>query len=383
MHTLYIDKPMRGHGLMQAIARVNRVFKDKPGGLVVDYLGIADQLKLALANYTHEGGKGEAAVDQQEAVEVMLEKFEVVEAIFHGFDISPFFGGSRGQSLGMLAKALDFLLQQEEGKERFLKGVNELSKAFALSVPHPEAIRIRDHVGFYQALRAGILKATVSAKTVEELDTAVRQIVSKAVAPEGIVDVFAAAGLKHPDISILSDEFLAEVRGMPQKNLALELLKKLLNDEIKQRGKKNVVEARSFKDMLEASIRKYQNRAIETAEVIQELIDLAKELKAAHDRGAKLNLRDDELAFYDALATNESARHLIGDETLKAIARELAVKIKENASIDWTMKENVRANMRATVKRLLRKYKYPPDQQEAATDVVIQQAELICLNISA
>ncbi len=384
LHTMYIDKPMRGHGLMQAIARVNRVFKDKPGGLVVDYLGIADQLKLALATYTESGGKGSTALDQNEAVAVMLEKYEIVQAMFHGFDFTTYFTGSHTEKLSIIPRSIEHVLQQEDGKERFLKAVNELSKAFALSVPHPEAIRIRDDVGFFQTLRAGIMKATTPGKkTAEELDTAIRQIVSQAVSGEGIVDIFATAGLKNPDISILSEEFMADVANLPQKNLAVEMLRKLLNDEIKNRSKRNVVEARSFKDMLEASIRKYKNRGVETAQIIQELIQIAKEMREAAQRGEKLKLNDDELAFYDALADNESAVEVLGDMTLRDIAREVAAKIRQSASIDWTIKETVRASMRAMVKRLLRKYGYPPDMQEGATKLVLQQAELICSNAAA
>jgi type I restriction enzyme R subunit len=384
LHTMYVDKPMRGHGLMQAIARVNRVFRDKPGGLVVDYLGIADQLKMALATYSESGGKGKTAIDQDEAVAVMLEKYEIVAAMFHGFDYSAFFKGAHTERLSVIPKAMEHVLQQEEGKERYLKAVNELSKAFALAVPHPEAIRIRDDVGFFQTVRAGILKATTTGrKTPDELDTAVRQIVSRAVASEGIVDIFATAGLKNPDISILSDEFLAEVQGLPQQNLAVEMLRKLLNDEIKQRSRRNVVEARSFKDLLEKAIRKYENRGIETAQIIQELIDLAKEMREASRRGEHLKLTDDELAFYDALADNESATEVLGDEILRDIARELADKIRNSVTIDWTIKETVRAGMRAMVKRLLRKYGYPPDKQEAATKLVLEQAEIICANVAA
>jgi type I restriction enzyme R subunit len=384
LHSMYLDKPMRGHGLMQAIARVNRVFKDKPGGLVVDYLGIADQLKMALATYTESGGRGQTAVDQNEAALVMQEKYEIVSSMFHGFDYTAFFTGTNAERLSIIPKAMEHILQQDEGKERYLKGVNELSKAFALAVPHPKAIRIRDDVGFFQTVRSGILKATATGrKTPEELDTAVRQIVSRAVASEGIVDIFATAGLKNPDISILSDEFLAEVQGLPQKNLAVEMLRKLLNDEIKQRGQRNVVEARSFKDMLEKAIRKYENRAIETAQIIQELIDLAKEMREASRRGEHLKLSDDELAFYDALADNESATEVLGDEILRDIARELAEKIRNSVTIDWTIKETVRAGMRAMVKRLLRKYGYPPDKQEAATKLVLEQAEIICATVAA
>jgi type I restriction enzyme R subunit len=384
LHTMYLDKPMRGHGLMQAIARVNRVFRDKPGGLVVDYLGIADQLKLALATYTESGGQGETALDQEQAVAVMLEKFEIVAAMFYGFDYSVFFSGSQAERLSVIPRAMEHILKQEDGKQRYLNAVGDLCKAFALAVPHPEAIRIRDDVGFFQTVRAGLLKATVSDRRApEELDAAIRQIVSRAVASEGIVDIFATAGLKNPDISILSDEFLADVQGLPQKNLALEMLRKLLNDEIKQRSRRNLVEARSFKELLEKAIRKYENRAIETAQIIQELIDLAKDMREAGRRSEKLKLSDDELAFYDALADNESAMQVLGDETLRDIARELAVKIRQNVTIDWTIKETVRAGLRAMVKRLLRKYGYPPDKQESATDLVLQQAELISGNIAA
>ncbi|MEI7657702.1 MAG: type I restriction endonuclease subunit R [Phycisphaerae bacterium] len=377
VHTMYVDKPMRGHGLLQAIARVNRVFKDKPGGLIVDYIGIADQLKAALATYTESGGKGRATLEQSEAVEVLLEKFEIVEAMLHGFDVDRYFVADFAQKLVVLNDAADFVVGPEVGKDRFLKAVSDLSKAFALAVPAEEALSIRDRVGFYQAVRARVVKATTSERSPQDLDAAVRQIVSQAVAGDGIVDIFSEAGLKSPDISILSDEFLAEVRGMPQKNLALEMLKKLINDEVKARSKRNVVQARSFKEMLEASIKKYQNRAIETAEVIQELIDLAKELRQADKRGESLGLNDDEVAFYDALSANESARLELGDDSLRKIAREVAQNIKQNVSIDWTIKESVRAKLRASVKRVLRKYRYPPDGTESATDLVLEQAEAL------
>lgn len=277
MHTLYIDKPMRGHGLMQAIARVNRVFRDKPGGLVVDYIGIADLLKKALATYTQSGGSGRTTVDQAEAVAVMMEKYEVVVAMYHGFDYGRFFSDKASRRMAVLPEAIEHVLGLDDGKSRYLQAVLELSMAFALSVPHQQALAIRDDVGFFQAVRAGIVKATASEKrSADELDSAVRQIVSKAVASEGVIDIFASAGLKNPDLSILSDEFLADLQNLPQKNLALEMLRKLLNDEIKVRSRKNIVEARSFREMLQASILKYQNRGIETAEVIQELIELAK-----------------------------------------------------------------------------------------------------------
>lgn len=382
MHTLYVDKPMRGHGLMQAIARVNRVFRDKPGGLVVDYIGIADQLKKALATYTESGGQGRTTIDQGEAVAVMLEKYEIVAAMFHGFDYGRFFSAKASDRMAVIPEAIEHILALDDGKTRYLQAVLELAKAFALAVPHEEALAIRDEVGFFQVVRAGIVKTTTTGgRSPEDLDTAVRQIVSKAVASEGVVDIFASAGLKNPDISILSDEFLADIQGLPQKNLALEMLRKLINDEIKVRGRKNIVEARSFREMLQASILKYQNRAIETAEVIQELIDLAKRMQAAQHRGEDLGLSEAEIAFYDALANNESAA-LMGDEILKTIARELADRIRRSATIDWTIKETVRAEMRAMVRRILRKYKYPPDQQEAATELVLSQAETLAAEIS-
>ncbi len=378
LHTMYVDKPMRGHGLMQAIARVNRVFRDKPGGLVVDYLGLADELKKALATYTESGGTGKTAIDQAEAVALMLEKHEVCRGIFHGFDWSLWTRGTPQQRLSLLPAAQEHVLAQEEGKARVLRAVTELSQAFALAVPHEEAMRIRDDVGFFQAVRAVLAKGTPGErKTDEELDLAIRQIISKAMVSDEVVDIFAAAGLKKPDISILSDEFLAEVRGMPQRNLAVELLRKLLNGEIKARARRNVVQARSFAEMLEEAVRKYQNRAIETAQVIEELIRLAKEMREAGARGEKLGLSDDELAFYDALETNDSAVKVLGEPTLKKIARELVETVRANAKIDWTIRENVRAQLRVYVKRILRKYGYPPDKQEKATQTVLEQAEVL------
>ena len=377
LHTMYVDKPMRGHGLMQAIARVNRVFKDKPGGLIVDYLGLADQLKLALAAYS-EKDRGEAGIPQEEAVALMLEKYEIVTALFHGFDYSPFISGTPGQRLAVIPAAMEHVLTQQDGKKRFMQVVTELSKAFALAVPHEQALAIRDDVGFFQTVRAAFAKATPSeGKTQEELDTAIRQIVSKAVAADEVIDIFAAAGLKSPDISILSDEFLQEVRDLPQRNLALELLRKLLNDEIKVTARKNMVQARSFREMLERGIRQYQNRSIESAEIIEELIELAREMRDAHKRGENLGLTEDELAFYDALEVNDSAVKVLGDETLRTIARELVETVRKNVTIDWTVRENVRARMRTLVKRLLRKYGYPPDKQEKATLTILEQAEVL------
>jgi len=389
LHTMYVDKPMRGHGLMQAIARVNRVFKDKPGGLVVDYLGLADELKEALRTYTEAGGEGKTALDQAEAVAVMLEKHEICCGLFGPykrpdgvaeprFDWSLWTTGTPQERLTLLPAAQDHVLGQENGKARLLRAVTDLSHAFALAVPDDEAIRIRDDVGFFQHVRAVLAKGTASEqRSDEELDLAIRQIVSKAVAADEVVDIFQAAGLQKPDISILSDEFLAEVRGMPQRNLAVELLQKLLKGEIKARGRRNVVQARSFAEMLEQSLRKYQNRAIETAQVIEELIELAKEMNAAAARGEALGLNDDELAFYDALEANDSAVQVLGDETLRTIARELVATVRKNVTIDWTLRENVRAQLRVVVKRILRRYKYPPDKEEKATLTVLEQAEVL------
>ena len=380
LHTMYVDKPMRGHGLMQAIARVNRVFKDKPGGLVVDYLGLADQLKRALADYTEAGGRGKAAVDQEEAVAVMLEKHEIVRAMFHGFDFVSLLKAEPARRIAGIAAAMEHILQLEDGKKRYLGEVTALSKAFALAVPHAEAMRIRDEVGFFQEVRAGLAKATVEGegKSAEEMDTAIRQLVSRAVASDGVIDIFAAAGLKKPDISILSKDFLKEVRQLPHRNLAVELLRKLINDEIKTKSRKNVVQARSFAEMLEQAIRKYQNRAIEAAQVIEELIKLAEEMRAAQSRGDDLGLTDDEVAFYDALEVNDSAVKVLGDDTLKTIAQELVKAVRRSVTIDWSVRDNARAQIRVIVKRILRKYGYPPDKQEKATQTVLEQAEVLC-----
>ena len=378
LHTMYIDKPMRGHALMQAIARVNRVFKDKPGGLVVDYLGLAQELKQALATYTESGGTGRTTLDQDEAVAKMLEKYEICCGLFHGFDWSKWTSGTPEERLHLLPPAQEHILSQENGKDRFVTAVRELSQAFALAVPDERALRIRDDVAFFQAVRAVLSKrAPGEARSDEELDHAVRQIIARAVSPEGVIDIFAAAGLQKPDISILSDEFLAEVRGMPQRNLAVELLGKLLRGEIRARSRKNVVQARSFAEMLEQALRRYENRAVEAVQVLEELIALAKDMRAASQRGEKLNLNEDELAFYDALETNASAVQVLGDETLRTIARELVKTVRKNVTIDWTMRENVRAQLRVMVKRILRKFGYPPDKQEKATQTVLEQAALL------
>ena len=377
LHTMYVDKPMQGHGLMQAIARVNRVFKDKPGGLIVDYLGLAESLKRALAAYTQGGGAGAPAIDQAEAVAVMREKHEIVQALFHGFDTRQFHTGTPGQRLRAIPQGMEHILGQEDGKVRFLKAVAELSRAFALAVPRDEALAIREELAFYQAVRAAFLKATPAVgKTADDLDSAIRQIISKAITADQIIDIYGAAGIQTPDISILSDEFLAEARELPQKNLALEMLRKLLDDAIATRARRNLVQARSFADLLEGAITRYQNRALTSAEVIAELIELAKKLRAAHQRGETLGLSEDEMAFYDALAVNDSAVAVLGDETLRVIARELVETIRRNVTVDWTVRESAQARMRTIVKRLLRKHNYPPDQQEQATTTVLQQAAL-------
>jgi len=377
LHTMYVDKPMRGHGLMQAIARVNRVFRDKPGGLVVDYLGLADQLRAALATYTQGGGHGRATIDQADAVAVMLEKHEIVAALFHGFDYGAFIAGTPTERVSVLPAAQEHIVAQRDGKERLLRHVTELSKAFALAVPHQEALAIRDDLAFFQAIRAQVAKTTgASERDADDLDRAVRQILSGAIMAGEVVDIFAAAGLSTPDLSILSDEFLAEVRDLPQKNLAVELLRKLLHDEVRLRERTNLVQARSFADMIDRSLRRYHTRAIETAQVIEELIQLARDIKAAQQRGEQLGLSDDEIAFYDALEANDTAVRVLGDDTLKQIARDLVDTVKRNTGIDWTVRENVRARLRVLVRRILRKHGYPPDKQEQAVTTVLQQAEL-------
>ena len=378
LHTMYMDKPMRGHGLMQAIARVNRVFKDKPSGLVVDYLGLAPELRQAVNTYTASGGTGQSIRYQDEAVAVMREKHEICCGIFHGFDWSVWTLGTIQEKLGLLPAAQEHILAQEDGKDRCLQAVHALSRAFALAVPHEDALAIRDDVAFFQTVRAQLVKRPPgSARPTEEQDHAVRQIISHALVPEGVIDIFAAAGLDKPDISVLSDEFLAEVRGMPQRNLAVDLLQKLLKKELDSRRRQNVVQARSFAEMLEQTLLRYQNRAIEAAQVIEELIQLAQEIRTASARGEKLGLTEEELAFYDALGTNDSAVQVLGDETLRTIARKLVDTIRSNVTIDWTLRENVQADLRRRVKRILRIHGYPPDKQEKATATVLEQAELL------
>jgi type I restriction enzyme R subunit len=389
LSTLYIDKPMRGHNLMQAIARVNRVYKDKEGGLIVDYIGIANDLKKALSLYTESGGKGKPAFDQEEAASVMMGKYEVVVQMFaeqprdpslkKGFDYRAFFSATPKEKLSFPIQAANYIFSLENGKERYLKAVTELTKAFAVSVPHPDTVEIRDEVGLFQAIRTRIVKVSESrkVKSDEEIETAIKQIVSDAIVADEVVDIFDAAGIKKPDISILSDEFLAEVRGMQHKNLALELLKKLLNDEIKVRQKTNLVQSKKFSEMLEQAVKNYQNNLITSAQVIEELITLARDIKEADRRGEDLGLDFREYAFYSALEVNDSAVAVLGDDVLRDIARELVDTVKKNTSIDWTVRENVQAKMRIAVKKILRKHGYPPDMEAKATETVIEQAKLM------
>lgn len=380
LHTMYVDKPMRGHGLMQTIARVNRTFKDKQGGLIVDYLGIADELRRALAQYSEQDRrKADPTVPVEEAVRLMRKHYEIVRDMFHGFDSKPYFVGTPDEKLKTLQWAKEHIVAQENGERRYLKAVSDLSKAFALSVPDERALAIRDEVGFFQAVRAGLAKATVEGrKTPEELESAVRQIVSKAVVSDEVVDIFSAAGLKKPELSIFSDEFLDEVRRLPYRNLALEVLRKLLNDETRAWSKRNLVLGRQFSEMLEATIRKYQNRSIDSAQVISSLIELAKSMKQARDRGAMLGLTQEEEAFYDALvAADGTALGVLGDVALRETAKQLVETVRGTVTIDWTVKETVRAKLRLYVKRILKERGYPPSGQDAATLTVLQQAELM------
>ena len=370
---------MRGHNLMQAIARVNRVFKDKTGGLIVDYIGIASDLKMALATYTSSGGKGTPTLDQSEAVAKLLEKFEVVEQMFSGFDYRRYFSADTREKLTVILEAQEHVLGLDDGKNRFTREVGLLSQAFALSVPDLRAMEVKDEVGFFQAVKARLTKfePTDGKKSDLEIETAIRQIVDAAVVSEGIMDVFDAAGIKKPDISILSDEFLEEVRHMERKNLALELLKKLLHDEIRTRTRKNFIQSRKLSEMLENAIKKYQNNLLTTAQVIEELIKLAKDIREGDKRGQELGLAEDELAFYDALANNDSAKAVLGDKQLAVIAIEVFRSVKGNATIDWALKESVRARLRRDVKRILNRYGYPPDEQLVATENVLKQAEFL------
>lgn len=391
MHTMYIDKPMRGHGLMQAIARVNRVFRDKPAGLIVDYIGIAQNLKSALAQYS-KPDQDNTGIDEAEAVAVLLEKYEIVRDMFHGFDYCTGLGGTPGERLVMMAGAIEWILDKQQqwaeaektpeakkqARRRFADGMLALSKAFALASSSDEARAIREEVGFFQAIRAALVKtATGAGETRQDRDLAIQQIVSRAVVSTEIIDILAAAGIQTPDISILSDEFLLEVQQMERKNLGLEALRKLLNDDIRSRTRTNVVETRAFTARLEDAIARYHANAITTAEVLQELIQLAKDLRAARERGEAHGMMVEEIAFYDALSENESAMEVMGDEKLRVIAHELLMNLRDNVTVDWAHRQSARARLRVLVKRILRKYGYPPDLQDAAVQTVLQQAEAL------
>lgn len=391
MHTMYVDKPMQGHGLMQAIARVNRVFRDKPAGLIVDYIGIAQNLKSALQQYS-KNDRESTGVDEAQAIAVLMEKYEVVRDMFHGFDYASAMCGTPQERLAMMAGAIEWILdlqhklaEKEQTKEakkdahrRFQDAVLALTKAFALVSASDEARAIREEVGFFQAIRAALVKSSRgSGVTQQERELAIQQIVSRAVVSTEIVDILAAAGIKSPDISILSDEFLTEVQQMEKKNLALEALRKLINDGIRSRSKANVTQTKAFSERLEDAIARYHANAITTAEVLQELIQIAKDIRAARQRGEEQGLSDEEIAFYDALAENDSAVQMMGDDKLKVIAHELLMSLRENVSVDWAHRESARARMRVLVKRILRKYGYPPDLQDSAVQTVLQQAEAL------
>lgn len=379
LHTLYIDKPMQGHNLMQAIARVNRVYKDKPGGLVVDYLGIASDLKQALSFYSDANGKGNPTEQQEQAVALMMEKLEVVQQILDGMDYASYFDADVSTKLSLILQTEDYILGLDNGKKRFVNEVNALSKAFAIAIPHDSAMEIKEEVSFFQAVKARLCKfdVTSSGMSGEEIETTIRQVVDKALVSDKVVDIFDAAGIKKPDISILSEEFLMELKGMEHKNIALEVLKKLLNDEIKVRMQRNLVQGKSLMEMLEDSITRYHNKVITAVEVIDELIGLSKHIVAQDDAAKSLGLSEYEFAFYSAVADNNSAMELMGKDKLRELAVVLTETIRNNTSIDWEIKENVRAKMRVAIKRLLRRYGYPPDMQLLATETVIKQAELI------
>ncbi len=381
LHTMYIDKPMKGHTLMQAIARVNRVFGDKPGGLIVDYLGIAADLKEALSFYSESGGRGDPLIVQEDAVRVMLEKYEVVCQILHGFDYKRYFMAETGERLTIILSAQEFVFALDDGRKRFVDAVAALSKAFALAVPHEEAMKIKDEVAFFQALKARLVKLGIGAGggagSQEDIELAVRQVIDSAIVANGVVDVFDAAGIKKPDISVLSDEFLEDVRKMEHKHIALEVLRKLLSDSIKAKSKVNLVKSKSFEEMLDDAIRRYQNKVLTAAEVIEELIGIAKEINESEKEPAELGLSEFEYAFYTAVANNESARELMGKDKLRELALVLFDRVRKNASIDWTIRENARAKLRVIVKRTLRQYGYPPDMQKLATETVLRQAEMI------
>ena len=384
MHTLYIDKPMKGHNLMQAIARVNRIYKDKPGGLVVDYLGIASDLKKALSFYSDSGGKGDPAIAQEKAVQLMLEKLEVVAQMFHGFPYEKYFEADTGKKLSLILAAEEHILGLEDGKKRYINEVTALSQAFSIAIPHEQAMDVKDEVSFFQAVKSRLAKfsGTGTGRTNEEVETAIRQVIDQALVTDQVIDVFDAAGIKKPDISILSEDFLLEVKNMEHKNIALEVLKKLINDEIKTRTKKNLIQSRSLMEMLENSIKKYHAKILTAAEVIEELINLSKEIHNMDKEPAEMGLSEYEYAFYTAIADNDSAKELMEKDKLRELAVVLFEKIKANASIDWTIKESVKAKLKVIVKRTLRQFGYPPDMQKLATETVLKQAELIAEEIT-
>jgi len=384
MHTLYIDKPMKGHNLMQAIARVNRVYKDKPGGLVVDYLGIASDLKKALSFYSDSGGKGDPAIAQEKAVAVMLEKLEVVSQLFHGFAYEHYFDAGTGEKLSLILSAEDHILGLENGKKRFINEVTALSQAFAIAIPHEQAMDVKDEVAFFQAVKSRLAKfdATGKGKTDEEIETAIRQVIDQALVTEKVIDVFDAAGIRKPDISILSEEFLLEVKNMEHKNIALEVLKKLLNDEINVRTKKNLIQGQTLMEMLEKAIKSYHNKVLTAAEVIDALIKIGKEIQQMDEEPKAMGLSDYEYAFYTAIANNDSAKQVMEQDKLRELAVVLYEKVKSNASIDWTIKESVKAKLKVIVKRTLRQFGYPPDMQMLATETVLKQAELIAAEMA-
>ena len=383
LHTLYIDKPMQGHNLMQAIARVNRVYKDKPGGLVVDYLGIASDLKKALSFYSDSGGKGDPTQQQEQAVALMQEKLEVVEQMLHGLDYQQYFAENTSGKLSWILKTEDFILGLEDGKKRFVNEVTALGKAFAIAIPNEQAMDVKEEVAFFQAVKARLCKFNQSGngRNDEEIETTIRQVIDQALVSEKVIDIFDAAGIKKPDISILSEEFLMELKGMEHQNIAMEVLRKLLEDEIKARSKYNVVESQTLMEMLDRSINRYHNKVITAAEVIEELIKLSKTIVEKDEDAQKMGLSTYEYAFYTAVANNESAKELMGKDKLRELAVVLTETIRKNASIDWTIKENVRAKMKVAVKRLLRRYGYPPDMQLLATETVLKQAEKIAEGI--
>lgn len=379
MHTLYIDKPMKGHNLMQAIARVNRVHGDKPGGLVVDYLGIASDLREALSFYSDAGGKGDPTLMQEQAIELMLEKLEVVSSLYHGFAYEDYFAADTSKKLALILAAEDHILGLDDGKKRYINEVTALSQAFAIAIPHEQALDVKDEMAFFQAVKARLAKfdSTGSGKSDEDIETTIRHVIDRALVSEQVIDIFDAAGLKKPDISILSEDFLAELKGYQHKNVALEVLKKLINDELKVREKINLMQSRSLMEMLKNAIKKYHNKILTAAEVIDELIKISKEIVASDKEAEKLDLSTFEYAFYTAVASNESARELMQNDKLRELAIALTQRVRQNASIDWTIKESVKARLKVIVKRTLRQFGYPPDMQLLATEMVLKQAEMI------